>query len=179
MSVTPNPVLLATIGGPHGIKGEVRVKAFTDDPLAVGDYGALRDTENRKFKIMRLRPAGGKNPAMLVVKFKGINSRSEAQALNGIELFISRTALPDDNEEDEFYVADLVGCDVFDHEDKAIGTIVAVPDFGAGPLLEIALTGTSATQLLEFSRANVPEVELAERKVRIVPPEEVSEREPE
>ena len=81
-----NPILMAQIGAPHGVKGEVRVKSFTGDPLALGDYGSLYDGDGRKFKVMRLRPS--KN--VLVVKFKGTNTREEAEALNRVELFIDR-----------------------------------------------------------------------------------------
>ncbi|MEL6744590.1 MAG: ribosome maturation factor RimM [Pseudomonadota bacterium] len=166
-----DPVLLATIGGPHGIKGEVRVKTFTADPHALGEYGSLRSQDGRKFKIMRMRPS----KSVMVVKFKGVNHRDEAQALNGLNLFVERSALPDDTDEDEFYVTDLIGCAVVDQAGEAKGNIVAVPDFGAGDLLEIAGSG-SQTWFLEFTRENVPTIDLDQRLVTIILPDEVSER---
>jgi len=103
-----NPVLMGKIGAAHGIRGEVRVKSFTDDPMALGDYGSLYSSDGRKFKITNLRFS----KTVVVTKFKGINSRNDAEALNGTELFIDRSNLPDDTEEDEFYVTDLIGAAV-------------------------------------------------------------------
>ncbi|MEE9375175.1 MAG: ribosome maturation factor RimM [Rhizobiaceae bacterium] len=175
-----NPILMAQIGAPHGIKGEVRVKSFTGDPLALGDYGSLYDKDGRKFKIMRLRPAN----TVIVVKFKGINFRDEAQALNGTELFIDRSMLPNDEDEGEFYVADLIGCDVLVESGEQIGTIVAAPDFGAGCLLEIAPlleAGGFGSDIwyLKFTPANVPKVDLEKHAITITLPREVSERDEE
>ena len=167
-----NPILMAQIGGAHGIKGEVRVRSFGDDPLALGDYGSLYDKEGRKFKIMRLRIS--KN--VLVVKFKGTNYRDEAQALNGIELFIDRSMLPDDTEEDEFYVSDMIGCTAFNENNEEVGIVLTVVNFGAGDLVEIQPTAESKTIMLEFTRENVPEVNLAAKRLTVRLPNEVSER---
>ncbi len=172
-----NPILMARIGAPHGIKGEVRVKSFTDDPLALGDYGSLYSPVGEKFKITRLRPQKG----VVVVKFKGVNTRNEAEQLNGTELFIDRSALPDDVDEDEFYITDLIGCDAKTADGTKVGSIIAVPDFGAGPLLEISpSSGASpdgaASWYLEFTLKNVPNIDLDAREITIVMPPQVSER---
>lgn len=168
------PVLMAQIGAPHGIKGEVRVKPFGDDPLSLGDYGSLYTEDGRKFKIMRMRPA--KN--VLVVKFKGVNFRDEAEALNGTQLFIDRSMLPDDTEEDEFYVTDMIGCKVINEAGDEIGSVIAVPNFGAGDLVEIQMSGSSQTVLIEFTRKNIPTVNLENQQITLLRPKEVSEREP-
>jgi len=172
-----NPILLASIGAPQGIKGEVRVKAFTDDPLAIADYGSLWSADGRKFKIKRLRP----HKTVVVVKFEGINTREEAQAVNRTELFVDRSALPSTDDDDEFYVSDLIGLDVTDGEGSLIGKVKDAPDFGAGTLLEIAPTleagGTSnTTWFLEFTKTNVPTLDIENGRISIVIPEEVSER---
>lgn len=169
-----NPVLLGIIGGSHGIKGEVRVKSFTDDPLAFGDYGSLRSTDGRKFKVMRLRT----QKHMLVVKFKGYNFRDEAETLNGTELFVDRSELPDDTEEDEFYVTDMIGMSVKDTEGAPIGTLIAVPDFGAGNLLEISGRSPTSSKswFLEFTKENVPDMNFETREITVRVPVEVSER---
>jgi len=145
----------------------------------LGDYGALRTGDGERMKIMRLRQS--KN--VVIVKFKGVNFRDEAEAIRGKELFVDRSALPDDTDEDEFYVSDLVGMDVLDTEGKSIGRVHGIPDFGAGTLLEIAPAldneqfATSKTWLLEFTTINVPEISLEKRTVTIVLPNEISERE--
>jgi 16S rRNA processing protein RimM len=167
-----NPVLMASIGGPHGTKGEVRVKAFGDDPMTLDQYGSLYAKDGRKFKVMRMRPS----KTVLIVKFKGVNFRDEAQALNGIELYVDRSMLPDDMDEDEFYVTDLVDCQAVDTDGEPIGKVLAVVNFGAGDLIEIQQTGSDQTLMLEFSRQNVPEVDLVEKVITVQLPEEVSER---
>lgn len=165
-----NPILMATIGGPSGIRGEVRVRAFTADPMALGDYGSLYNADGEKFKINNLRPA--KNG--VVIKFKGINTRSDAEGLNRVDLFVDRSALPDVIEEDEFYVSDLIGMEVRSTDGESLGRIRDVPNFGAGDMLEIVADGE--TLLIEFNRANVPNIDLDNNFLTIIPPLETSER---
>ncbi|MEP0943301.1 MAG: ribosome maturation factor RimM [Rhizobiaceae bacterium] len=167
-----NPILMASIGGPHGTKGEVRVKAFGDDPMTLDQYGSLYAKDGRKFKITRMRPS----KTVLIVKFKGVNYRDEAEALNGIDLYIDRSMLPDDMEEDEFYVTDLVDCQVQDTDGNPLGKVLAVVNFGAGDLIEIQQPGSDKTLMLEFSRENVPAIELEAKLITVDPPVEVSER---
>lgn len=168
----PDPILVATIGAPHGIKGEVRVKSFTADPLALGDYKPLRKADGGIMRISRLRPS----KSVLIVKFQGVNTREEAEALAKTDLFVDRSVLPDDIEDDEFYVSDLIGCMARDGDGAKIGRVIDVPDFGAGSLVEIALSGTGGTALVEFSHANVPHVDLDNRVITVILPPEVSER---
>lgn len=167
-----SPVLMAQIGGAHGTKGEVRVKPFGDDPMTLADYGSLYDKDGRKFKIVRMRPS----KTVLVVKFKGINYRDEAEALNGTELFIDRSALPDDTDEDEYYVTDLVDCQVLDDQNEVVGTVHGVVNYGAGDLIEIVQKGKSQTVLIEFSQENVPVIDLDAKTIVVRFPDEVSER---
>lgn len=167
-----NPILMARIGGAHGIKGEVRVKPFGDDPLTLSDYGSLYSKDGRKFKIMRMRAA----KSVLVVKFKGVNYRDEAETLNGTDLYIDRSMLPDDMEEDEFYVTDLVDCQVIDPQGTSIGKVLAVVNFGAGDLVEIMPVGSGHSVFVEFSQENVPTIDLETKSIVVVMPQEVSER---
>lgn len=151
-----NPVQMAIIGAVHGIRGEVRVKTFTGDPLALGDYGPLYASDGRAFKVLDIRPAG----TVVVVRFKGVADRNAAEALNGTALFVDRAALPDDNEEGSFYHADLVGLDARDDSDQPVGKIVAVQNFGGGDILEIARDGGKDV-LIPFTQAAVPVVDVA------------------
>ena len=167
-----NPVLMARIGGAHGIKGEVRVKPFGDDPLTLADYGSLYSKDGQKFKITRMRPS----KSVLVVKFKGINHRDEAEALNGTDLYIDRAMLPDDTEEDEFYVTDLVDCKAVDPQGSDLGKVISVVNFGAGDLLEIMPVGSGQSIFVEFTRANVPTIDLDTKTITVDMPPEVSER---
>jgi 16S rRNA processing protein RimM len=157
-----NPVQMAVIGAPHGIRGEVRVKTFTGDPLALGDYGPLQAADGRRFEVLDIRPAG----TVVVVRFKSVGDRNAAEALNGTELFVDRSALPDDTEEGEFYHADLVGLAVRDETGEPVGKVVAVQNFGGGDILEIVHGGTKGV-LIPFTEAAVPEVDVAAGFVRI------------
>ena len=172
-----NPILVAEFGAAHGIRGEVRLKPLVDDPQLLIDAGPLHAEDGRSFAITSLRPQ--KN--MMVARVKGVRHRDEAEALTRLKLYLDRSALPDDTDEDEFYAADLVGCAVANAAGETIGEIVAVPDFGAGDLLEIApldATGRRShrTWLLDFTAANVPDIDLDARRVTVVEPPQVSER---
>jgi 16S rRNA processing protein RimM len=157
-----NPVLMAIVGVAHGIKGEVRIKTFTGDPLALGDYGPLFDKNGRSFEILDIRPQGN----VVVARLKGVGDRSAAEALTGMELFVDRAALSQELEEEEFYHADLVGMDVVDERGETIGKVSAVQNYGAGDILEIKGPGLNGV-LVPFTKAAVPVVDVAMRTIRI------------
>ena len=159
-------VLLAAIGAPHGVKGEVRVKSFAAEPQALADYGPLLGDDGRTFEIERLRP--GKT--VLVVKFRGIDDRNAAAALNGISLHVARDRLPA-AEPDEFYHADLIGLAAETATGDPLGTVIAVHNFGAGDLLEIAPSRGSPL-LVPFTKAIVPGVDIGAKRIVVVPPPE-------
>lgn len=164
---------VARFGAAHGIKGEVRLKSFTEDPFSVGDFETLQFADGRRVKILSLRPQG----EMLIARVEGCKDRNQAELLNGLELFIDRAELPEPEDEDEFYLADLVGLEVRENGVVA-GRIAQVHDFGAGDLLEIRpMRGPG--YMLAFTRENVPVVDLAGGFVEIVRPVETGEREPE
>jgi 16S rRNA processing protein RimM len=155
---------MAVIGAAHGIKGEVRVKTFTGDPLALGDYGPLYAKDGRAFEVLDIRPAKD----VVVVRFKGIADRSGAEVLTGTELFVDRSALPDDGDEDDFYHTDLVGLAVRDDTGATIGKVAAVQNFGGGDILDLTL-GARKGVLIPFTKAAVPEVSVAGGYIRIDP----------
>lgn len=165
MTKLQNPILMATIGAAQGLRGEVRVRSFTADPLALGDYGHLHSMDGRVFEILEIRDA--KNVA--IIRFRGVNDRNSAEALNGLELFIERENLPDDElEDDEFYYADLEGLEAVDADGKSYGTVSGVYDFGAGDLLELKGPGRRPV-LIPFSEAAVLEIDLEAGRILIDP----------
>lgn len=165
VSKLDNPVLMATIGAAQGLKGEVRVKSYTADPIAIGEYGHLHSEDGRSFEILEIREA----KTVVVVRFRGINSREAAEALNGLDLYIERENLPDDElDDDEFYYADLEGLEAVDAEGKSYGTVSAVYDFGAGDLLELKGPGRRPT-LIPFSEAAVIEIDLENGRILVDP----------
>ena len=155
-----NRILIAQIGAAHGIKGEVRVKAFGDDPLSLGEFGALTSEAGKRFKIKALRPAKG---SMLVVRFDGVGDRTAAEALNGTQLFVDREQLPAP-EDGEFYHTDLIGCTVVDEAGIPVGTVIGVPNFGAGDLLDIRLEDGTTT-FVPFDDTYVPEIDIEANRI--------------
>ena len=164
----PRDLVVAEIGAAHGLKGEVRLKSFTGVPADVARYGPLSAADGRTFEIVSARPAAGTSPDMLVVRLKGVADRTAAEALTGTRLSLPYDRLPAAGE-DEYYHADLIGLDAVTPEGETLGTIVAVPNYGAGDLIEIAPPRGSAI-LVPFNRTHVPEVDIAGRRVVVVPP---------
>lgn len=164
MSAPQNPIQLAVIGAAHGIKGEVRVKSFTGDPLALGDYGPLYAEDGRAFRIVDIRM----QKDMAIVRFKGVGDRTAAEALTGTALFVDRAMLPDDLDDEEFYHADLVGLDAVDPQGQPMGKVISVQNFGGGDILEIARNNRS-TVLVPFTLAAVPTVDISARRLVVDP----------
>ncbi|WNV07521.1 ribosome maturation factor RimM [Tardiphaga sp. 709] len=166
--MTSAQICVARIGAPHGVRGQVRLWTFTEDPFAVCDYGPLATKDGkRSFEVDDVREAKGH----LVATLKGVASREDAERLNGVELYVARDALPD-TEDDEYYHADLIGLAAVNAAGDAIGRVVGIHNFGAGDIIEIApLEG--ATLLLPFTNAVVPTVDLAAGRVVIELPGEI------
>jgi 16S rRNA processing protein RimM len=161
-------VAVGRFGAAHGIKGEVRLKSYTEDPLAIAGYGPLGTRDGRAFEILSARPAAGTSPDMLIARVKGVSTREAAEALNNLELSVPRDRLPA-ADADEFYHADLIGLDATTVAGEAFGTVIAVRNFGAGDLLEIA-PPRGETILIPFTRAAVPDVDITAGRLVVDPP---------
>lgn len=162
-------VCIAQIGAAHGVRGELRLKSFTEDPLSVTRYGPLETEDGkRRFEIETARPAKD----MLVVRLKGVADREAAERLTNLRLYVARDRLPKPAD-DEFYYADLVGLAAVTADGVSIGTVKAMHNFGAGDLLEIEPASGGNTLLLPFTEAVVPAVDIKGGKVVIAPPNEV------
>ena len=172
-SPDPGLVLLGEFGRPHGLHGEVRLKSYTGEPLAIAGYGPLRASDGRTLELDDVRPAPGGSSDLLIVRVKGVDDRSGAEALNRVTLAIARERLGDVEDEDEFFLTDLIGLTVEDGAGTVIGTIVAVPNFGGGDLLEIRPAAGGPTALLPFTKAFVPSLDIAGGKVVADPPDDL------
>ncbi|HEX4767088.1 MAG TPA: ribosome maturation factor RimM, partial [Lichenihabitans sp.] len=126
-------ILVGVFGAAQGIKGEIRIKSFTADPKAIAAYGPLMAPDGRIFRLLAVRPL---KDDMLVARVEDISTRSEAELLTGVELFIDRSRLPAPDDE-EFYHADLIGLAAELTDGRVLGTIRAVENFGGGDLLDI------------------------------------------
>ena len=157
MSNTQKRILVGKFGAPHGVRGEIRLKSFTEVPDAIGGYKTLATEAGAPVEIVSLRP----QKAMLIARLKGCDSREAADKLNGVELFIDRSELAEPEDEDEFYLADLIGLEVRDPQGERIGDVAAVHDFGAGDILEIRPVDGPAF-MVAFTRESVPEIDIQE-----------------
>ena len=161
---------VGVITGAHGIRGEVKIKTFTGEPDAIAAYGPLSTKPgDRTFEIVRHRVQKGQ----VIAALKGVTDRNASEALKGTELYLDRQALPDLDDEDAFYHADLIGLEARLEDGSVFGRVVALQDFGAGDVVEIAPVEGGSTKLLPFTREVVPEIKLAEGHIVVSPPEEI------
>ncbi len=166
-------VCVGAIVGAHGIRGEVRIKSFTDQPADLGRYGPVEDeAASRTFRVKVQGLAKG----LVIARLDGVESRDAAEALRGRRLYVARSRLPA-VDEDEFLTVDLVGLAVEAPDGTQLGAVKAVYDFGAGELIEIA--GAAGTFMVPFTKAAVPVVHIAGGKMVVVPPSYAEEDEAE
>jgi 16S rRNA processing protein RimM len=151
-------LLMGRIGAAHGIKGEVRITSFTEEPLALVDYGPL--TTDKPGLVIEIEAARA-TTNVLVARLKGVTDRNAAEKLNGVELYVDRDKLPPPADDDDFYHADLIGLEARLVDGTVLGTVTAVPNYGASDLIEVRDTRTGDTFLYPFTKAVVPEVKLA------------------
>lgn len=144
-------IALAAVAGAHGVKGELRLKLFTDSIDNLKRYGTVHvgGTE-RKLESVRSGSAGA------IARIAGVSDRSAAEALRGTLVEVDRSALPP-LEEGEYYHADLIGLACVDSLGRELGKVVAVENYGAGDLLEVERAG-GKTSLIPF-RPGIAELE--------------------
>jgi 16S rRNA processing protein RimM len=160
-------IRVARIGAAHGVRGEVKLWSFTQDPASVADYGPLEtDDGAQRFEIEALRPAKD----FLVARLKGVADREAAAKFCNLDLFVSRDRLPPIEDADTYYHADLVGMAAITPEGAPLGNVVAIHNFGAGDLIEIATSAGGEPVLLPFSEIVVPKIDTALRQITVVLP---------
>src|ERR1700761_7805803 len=169
----PALVCVARIGAAHGVRGAVKLWTFTEDPFAVKRYGPLLSKDGkRQFELAQAREAKDH----LVATFKGVATRDEAERLNGIELYVAREKLPA-TDPGEYYHTDLIGLAAVTAAEEPLGKVIAIHNFGAGDIIEIA-PPKGATMLLPFTNAVVPIIDIAGGRVVIELPAEIQGDEP-
>lgn len=163
-------VCVGAIAGAFGVRGEARIKPFTEDPRAVADYGPVETEDGaRSFTVKISRPINDG----IAVWLSGVKTREEAEALKGTRLYVSRAALPEPEDEDEFYHADLIGLKVEDLSGKPLGVVRSVQNYGAGDFLEIVTPGRRAPALMPFTRETAPKIDVKGGRLVADPPEGV------
>ncbi|MEM9724690.1 MAG: ribosome maturation factor RimM [Pseudomonadota bacterium] len=160
-------VCVGAVAGAYGVRGEARLKPFTAKPEDIAAYGPVETEDGARRFTLRITRAikGG-----LAARLSGVDTREQAEALKGVRLYVERTALPDLPDEEEYYHADLIGIGVEDLSGEPLGQVVAVWDFGAGDVLEVA-RARGKTVYLPFTREAVPHLSVAERRAVADPPD--------
>ena len=157
-------ILVGEFGRPHGVRGLVKLRSFTAEPEAIGEYGPLTDEGGTRRFAIELLPGG-------IARVQGVADRDAAARLTGVRLYVERDALPE-AEEEEFYLADLIGLAAVSAEGAPLGVVSAVQDYGAGAFVTLR-DGAGRERDIPFTRACVPVIDLAAKCCTIVPPEEV------
>ena len=168
-------ILVGRVAGAFGVRGEVRITAYTEDPLALIRYRTLL----REDGSVALTLQGGRATKGAVVARAGeLASKEAADALRGLRLYVPREALPEPDDEDEFYLADLIGLAAQTADGAPFGRVKAVHNFKAGDILEIEPGAGRPTRLIPFTREAIPHIDIAQGRVTVAPPAEI-EGEPE
>ena len=159
-------ICVAQIGAAHGLRGEVRLRSFTENPSTVTAYGPFESEDGKqRIEIEALRPAKDG----FVARLKGVADRNAAERLTNIKLYVPRDRLPPVEDDNTFYHADLVGLAAVTPDGAAFGTVKAIHNFGAGDLIEIARSDGDVL-MLPFTDAAVPTVDLKTGRIVVVPP---------
>lgn len=165
-------ILVAQVAGGFGVKGEVRVTAYTADPMALMGYGVLLRADGSPGLTLT---TARRDKAGVVGRAREIDTKEQADALRGLKLFIPRDRLPE-TDDDEFYLTDLVGLEARDPEGAVLGSVKSVQNFGADDMLEIAPAAGGPTWYIPFTREAAPDVRVPEGWVCLVRPGEVDDR---
>lgn len=152
-------ICIGRFASAHGVKGLVKILPYGED------LSLLEQVEG--YKITLKNPQG----KFMLAQVEGVNDRDAAEALRGIELFITRDKLPEIEDDGSYYYEDLIGLTALDEHEEEIGKVIAVHNFGAGDLLEIQPTGGTSYMII-FNDENVPEVRLDKGEVLTLRPEE-------
>jgi 16S rRNA processing protein RimM len=160
-------VLLGVVAAPHGVRGLVRIRSFTEDPMAIATYGALSDeTGSKLYRVEALSAVKG----AVLARIEGVADRTAAEAMRGVQLFVERSALPATGER-EWYEADLVGLAAVGRDGRDWGKVLAFHDFGAGRTMEVSGGVASRNAvMLPFNDEAVPEIDVEGGKVVVDPP---------
>ena len=166
MTRSDRKICIGAFAGAHGVRGEAKVKAFTEIGADVCAYGPVTTDQGTTYRLVFVREA---KPGLVIIRSAQIASREEAEALKGQKLYVSRSALPPPDEE-EFYHEDLVGLAAETVEGTPYGKVKAVVNYGAGDILELAqVPGEKGSVLIAFTKESVPEIDFAAGRVVVVP----------
>ena len=174
--MTGKLLLVGRVAGGFGVRGELRITAYTEDPLALLRYRELKREDGSPALTLQTARAAKDT---VIVRTAEVTDKDAADALRGLRLYVPREALPAPDDAEEFYHADLIGLAAMTPEGAPLGEVKAVHDFGAGDILELDPGAGRPTVLIPFTREAVPEVRLAEGRLVAIPPLEDGAQTPE
>ncbi len=155
-------VKIGKIIAPHGVRGLVKIKSYTDTPSTLAEYKNIYNKSGERISV----EVRSTNKDMLIAHIENINSREDAEKISKIDLYINRDSMPD-LEEDDFYIEDLVGMRVVDDSNEHVGEVVDVRNFGAGDVLEIKFLKEGKKEYMAFTKKNFPTIDVTGRIVRM------------
>ncbi|MCZ4282401.1 ribosome maturation factor RimM [Kiloniella laminariae] len=167
-----NWICVGVIAGAHGVRGQVKIKSYTENPVDVASYGPVSDDLGNSFDIKITGQAKG----TVLTQLKGVTDRDRAQEMRGTKLYVNRDLLPKLNDDGEYYYSDLVGLQVENPQGEVLGTVKGVFNFGAGDILEFTSAG-GRPEMVSFTESTVPVVDLEGRRIVVALPEVVLGRE--
>ncbi len=173
--VLPGRILLGHIVGAHGIRGEVMIRSYADNPEDIGAYGALSDASGKRRFTITTAKAAAKG---VIARIEGVADRNAAEKLKAIDLYVDRAALPEPAA-DEVYHADLAGMRAVTPDGIDIGIVIGIANYGAGDILEIKRAGMSETELVPYIDAFIRAVDANARRIIIVMPTYLEDDNPE
>jgi len=169
-----NKILIGKITSAHGIKGEVKIMSFSQNPEDIQNYQPIFDNNNQEFKLKINSKAQGTNKDIFIVKIENISNRNDAEKLQNTELFINKNQL-EESDENEFYYVDLIGLDVIDENKNKIGVVKDVMNYGAGDIIEIDFNEKSrqkeTLQMFSFTDKIFPQINLKEGFIQFSSPQ--------
>ncbi|HEY1926477.1 MAG TPA: ribosome maturation factor RimM [Caulobacteraceae bacterium] len=161
-------ILVGRVAGAFGVRGEIRITPYTAEPAALLNYRDLRREDGSPALTLTGGRVAGDG---LIARAQEVATREEAQALKGLGLFLPRSVFPAIEDEDEFYLADLIGLAAVAPDGTPLGRVKSVQNFGAGELLEIEPSG-GATWYAPFTMATIPAIRLSDGVIIVVRPDE-------
>ena len=153
-------VCLGVVAGARGLKGELRIKSFTEVAADVAGYGPVVTDDGQTLTLNVIGEAKG----VIVACTEGVTDRTQAEKLKGQRLYVARDALPATQDEDEFYHADLIGLDVVDETEQPCGTVIALYNFGGGDIIDVRRPAGRSV-MVPFTMAAVPVIDTAAGRI--------------
>jgi len=156
-------VCIGRITSPHGVRGLVKIKIYTDTPKDIENFSYVYSSlGNQPVKVQYFSSKGD----LIIAKIEGVDDRNEAEKLHGVELYIERSELPA-TKNDEFYYADLVGMEALYVDGLSIGFVTNIMNYGAGDIIEVQDPATNRTLYYPFNKEFIQTVDLKSRTISV------------